>query len=85
MIERGINVNMVDKSGRSALFYAVGTLVDTHIYDIDEMECNMIHASKEIVSELLKHGADLYIRAANGGCNVLSTFCRSGLFAIHYL
>lgn len=83
LLERGIHVDMVDKSGRSALFLAIQTCSDDPIDDCDEMEIYSpakkidYNASREIVLELLQNGSDVNLQD-NSGNTALTTFCHSG-------
>lgn len=75
LVERGINVNMVDKSGRSALLLAVQTLCEDQIKG--DRKVMMYRSSKEIVLELLQSGADVNLQD-NSGNTALTTFCLTG-------
>ncbi|CAC5364197.1 unnamed protein product [Mytilus coruscus] len=76
LLEKGINVNLVDESGKSALFSLVNKYTGRgniyHVYNNSD-----VNSFEEIFKVLLKHGADLNLSDKLEE-TVLSCFCSSG-------
>lgn len=72
LVEKGINVNLVDNDGKSALIY----LIEKYDRYGDE---SAVSSFEEIFKVLMKHGADLNLSNTLEE-TVISFFCTSGQY-----